>query len=63
LLDGGDTEYECTWANCCGQLFTDCYISGYCGEAKKAGMSPAVRKYLEELPLDSELLVADCNGH
>jgi hypothetical protein len=62
--ENGDQQIVCDQSeSCCGQLFTTCRGEGYCYSAKKAGMSAAVRKYLEKLPFDSELLVADCNGH
>ena len=61
--DFGDQEYTCTYDLCCGQYFTTCSINGYCSGARKAGMTPTVRKYLEKLPFNAELLVADCNGH
>jgi len=60
----GDYQFSCEALDCCQQLFTNCYYDGYCGAAKKAGMSPAILKYLEDVPLGSEFfLVADCNGH
>lgn len=60
----GDENIVCSDSvPCCGQLFTSCSIEGVCDAAKKAGMSAAVRKYLEKLTFDSEILVADCNGH
>jgi hypothetical protein len=62
--ENGDEQIVCDLSfPCCGQLFTSCRVLGYCYAAKKAGMSAAVRKYLEKLPFDSQLLVADCNGH
>jgi hypothetical protein len=59
----GNVNYTCSSVPCCGQYFTTCEVNGICDAVKKAGMSESVRKYLEELPVVSELLVADCKGH
>jgi hypothetical protein len=59
----GDRRIACYSVNCCGELHSTCYDAGPCQGAIKAGMTPGVRKYLEKLALDSELLVADCSGH
>jgi len=59
----GPDNIACTSLSCCGQLITTCYVNGPCQNALRAGVTPELRKYLSHISLDSEFLLASCNGH